>query len=323
MLADEMTTDLRAIREQALREARTGNVAPAPGQTAGKPGRPSPVSRPLVTKGVSFGRITAHPDGRVDTSGVRGVDANLRVKPFLAQGGTASIREFLVGAFHAEMGLQAWDPVLCAATDPTAPKAAQSIAGFKYDPALDDFERPPACSPTEDIDGDRKANEIDPALVDYVEFYLLNYFKPGQYRVTPRAAQGVQIMQRIGCLGCHVQNLTVRNDRRIADVETRYRPGARHLQRFVRDRDAIVHAACPTRLRIPKLQPLGEQFVVRNVFTDLKRHDLGPAFHERDFDGLRITMHVTEPLWGVGTTAPYGHDGRSVDARCSDSPSRR
>jgi hypothetical protein len=52
--------------------------------------------------------------------------------------------------------------------------------------------------------------------------------------------------------------------------------------------------------------------VVENVFTDLKRHDLGSAFHERDFDGTRVTMHVTEPLWGVGTTAPYGHDGRSV-----------
>ena len=26
-----------------------------------------------------------------------------------------------------------------------------------------------------------------------------------------------------------------------------------------------------------------------------------------------MTEHVTEPLWGVGTTAPYGHDGRSVN----------
>jgi cytochrome c peroxidase len=24
---------------------------------------------------------------------------------------------------------------------------------------------------------------------------------------------------------------------------------------------------------------------------------------------------VTEPLWGVGTTAPYGHDGRSINLR--------
>jgi hypothetical protein len=311
MLADEMTADLRAIREQALREARTGIVAPAPGQTAGKPSRPSPVSRPLITKGVSFGRITAFPDGRVDTAGVRGVDANLRVKPFLHQGATASIREFLVGAFHAEMGLQAWDPVLCAATDPAAPRAAQSIAGFKYDPALDVFERPPACSATEDIDRDLKANEVDPALVDYVEFYLLNYFKPGQYRVTPRALQGMQLMQRIGCTGCHVQNLTVRNDRRIADVETRYDP-ARGIFNDLFATATPLFRSVPDAAAHPQLQPLGGQFVVRNVFTDLKRHDLGPAFHERDFDGSRITMHVTEPLWGVGTTAPYGHDGRSV-----------
>ncbi|RPI60772.1 MAG: hypothetical protein EHM50_06800, partial [Lysobacterales bacterium] len=38
MLADEMTAELRATREQAVREARTGDVAPAPGTTA----RPGP-----------------------------------------------------------------------------------------------------------------------------------------------------------------------------------------------------------------------------------------------------------------------------------------
>jgi cytochrome c peroxidase len=312
MLADEMTTDLRAIRTQALNEAKTGIVATATGTDAvARPPRPSPVTRPLTSKGIGFGRITAHPDGRVDTSAVRGVDANLRVKPFLHQGGTASIREFVVGAFHAEMGMQAWDPVLCAATDPLAPRADMSIAGFKYDPALDDFERPPVCSPTEDLDGDRKANEIDPALVDYVEFYLLNYFKPGQYRVTPRATQGLAQMQRIGCTGCHVQNLTVRNDRRIADVETRFDP-ERGIFNDLFATATPLFRSVPDAAAYPKLEPLRGSFVVRNVFTDLKRHDLGPAFHERDFDGTRITSHVTEPLWGVGTTAPYGHDGRSI-----------
>jgi hypothetical protein len=308
MLADEMTAELRAIRAQALREAQSGVVA---GSTARPGTRPAPVTRPLTAKGVSFGRITAHPDGRIDTSAVRGVDADLRVRPFLHQGLTASIREFLVGAFHAEMGLQAFDPVLCAATDPTNPRPAESIAGFKYDPQLDEFERPPACSASEDPDGDGKVNEIDPALVDYVEFYLLNYFKPGQYRVTPRATAGLALMQKIGCTSCHVQNLTVRNDRRIADVETRY-----DLERGIFNDlfatatplfDTVADSAA-----YPQLKPRGGSFVVRNVFTDLKRHDLGPAFHERDFDGTRITSHVTEPLWGVGTTAPYGHDGRSV-----------
>ena len=52
-------------------------------------------------------------------------------------------------------------------------------------------------------------------------------------------------------------------------------------------------------------------FVVRNIFTDFKRHDLGTNFHERNYEGTISTLFITEPLWGVGTTAPYGHDGRS------------
>jgi hypothetical protein len=31
---------------------------------------------------------------------------------------------------------------------------------------------------------------------------------------------------------------------------------------------------------LPKLLPAGKSFEVHNIFTDLKRHDLGPAFYE-------------------------------------------
>ena len=54
---------------------------------------------------------------------------------------------------------------------------------------------------------------------------------------------------------------------------------------------------------------------MRNIFTDLKRHDVGPAFYERNYDGTMQTQFMTTPLWGVGTTAPYGHDGRSINLR--------
>jgi CxxC motif-containing protein (DUF1111 family) len=54
-------------------------------------------------------------------------------------------------------------------------------------------------------------------------------------------------------------------------------------------------------------------FVVRNIFTDFKRHDIGPNFHERNFDGTMRTHFLTTPLWGVGSTPSYGHDGRSGD----------
>jgi hypothetical protein len=50
---------------------------------------------------------------------------------------------------------------------------------------------------------------------------------------------------------------------------------------------------------------------VNNFFADLKRHDLGNNFAERNFDGTLQRLFMTEPLWGVATTAPYGHDGRS------------
>ncbi len=44
-------------------------------------------------------------------------------------------------------------------------------------------------------------------------------------------------------------------------------------------------------------------------------HDLGPNFWERNFDGTLQKEFMTEPLWGVGSTPPYGHDGRSIDLR--------
>jgi Di-haem oxidoreductase, putative peroxidase len=61
--------------------------------------------------------------------------------------------------------------------------------------------------------------------------------------------------------------------------------------------------------KVPAFQP----FVVENIFTDFKRHDLGSNFHERQYDGTVRTQFLTTPLWGVGSTAPYGHDGRSIN----------
>ena len=58
--------------------------------------------------------------------------------------------------------------------------------------------------------------------------------------------------------------------------------------------------------------PLGGSFVVKDIFTDFKRHDLGTNFYERNWDGTLQTQFLTLPLWGVGTTGPYGHDGRSI-----------
>src|ERR1041384_7142360 len=56
------------------------------------------------------------------------------------------------------------------------------------DGARDKVEAPPTTSTLEDADGDGIANEIPTSIVDYMEFYLLNYFKPATYAQTPELA---------------------------------------------------------------------------------------------------------------------------------------
>src|SRR5450755_3035720 len=66
------------------------------------------------------------------------------------------------------------------------------------------------------------------------------------------------------------------------------------------------------RQRVPGPEAaLENSFVVQDIFTDFKRHDLGQNFYERNWDGSMRTLFLTRALWGVGTTGPYGHDGRS------------
>jgi len=295
MLADEMTADLRAIRTQALQQAASSNSA---------------VTKTLTAKGINFGSITAFPNGTLNTDNVAGVDADLRVKPFFAQGGSFSIREFAVGAFNAEMGLEAPDPDLIAAHNGGT---VTTPAGLVLNGALDAIPAPPAANPNDDADGDGVFNELDTALVDHMEFYLLNYFKPATYQLTNAANQGRSIFTQIGCGSCHVPELTIQHDRRVADVETVYNPAqgifndlfSTAAGRFTQTNDGSGH---------PSLKlPTGSSFVVKNFFSDLKRHDIGPSFWERNYDGTVIKEFVTEPLWGVATTAPYGHDGRSIN----------
>jgi hypothetical protein len=295
MLADEITSDLRAIRAQVISEARSSNRS---------------VSIQLTSKGISYGSITANRDGSLDTSNVQGVNSDLRVRPFFHQGGTISIREFVVGALNAEMGLQAVDPDLAKTS---AGERITTPSGMVLDGAVDTTEAPPTADPTADPDGDRIVNEIPTSLVDHLEFYLLNYFKPATYEQTKTTSRGRNLIEKIGCAVCHIPNLRIESDRRVADVETVYDPANGIMNNLFATATPLFNTVNDgsgfPALKQPRLQP----FLVRNIFTDFKRHDLGPAFYERNYDGTITREFLTTPLWGVGTTAPYGHDGRSIN----------
>src|SRR5262249_59180903 len=57
----------------------------------------------------------------------------------------------------------------------------------------------------------------------------------------------------------------------------------------------------------------GGAYRIRGVYGDLKYHAVGEAFYQMQYDGSLIKRWRTPPLWGVGHTAPYGHDGASLD----------
>lgn len=295
MLADEITTDLRAIRAQATAQWQQTHHA---------------VNRTLDSKGINYGSIMVRFDGQIDTSEVRGVDSDLRVRPFFAHGGKISIREFVVGAFNDEMGLQSVDPELMSAHNGAR---ITTRSGMVLDGNRDQLESPPTNSEADDPDHDGITNEIPASLVDFMEFYLLNYFKPAVYEQNYETERGRRVFGQIGCAQCHISDLQINKDRRVADVETVFDPDRGIFNRLFATANPLFntvddHSGFPTQ-KNPRLQPV----LVRNIFTDFKRHNLGPNFYERNFDGTTRTEFLTTPLWGVGSTAPYGHDGRSIN----------
>ncbi len=297
MLADEITTELRQIRQNALEEARN---------------RRQTVTRTLQSKGINYGSIRANSNGTVDTSRVVGVNTDLRVRPFFAQGDTTSIREFVIGAFNDEMGMQAVDPLTAQAAT-----GARRVTptGMVLNGATDLVKTSKVRTETEDQDLDGKVNEVPTSIVDFMEFYLFNYFKPGTYQRTNAAQIGQNLMAQIRCTTCHIPNLVVNRDRRVADVETAYDPSRGIFNNLYAVASLLVgenddNSGFPT-IKVP----LRNSFTVRNFYADMKRHDLGPAFHERNFDGTITKLFMTEPLWGVGSSPPYGHDGRSINLR--------
>ena len=181
------------------------------------------------------------------------------------------------------------------------------------DGSIDQIEAPPTADPFADPDNDGVANEMPESLVDYIEFYLLNYFDPAVYQQTPGTERGRKRFMEIGCGKCHIPDLQIDHDRRVANMDAVYDPQKGIMNNLFATATPLIvtiddHSGFP-----PLKQPALNPFLVKDIFTDFKRHDLGANFYERNYDGTFQKEFLTRPLWGVGTTAPYGHDGRSIN----------
>jgi hypothetical protein len=112
-----------------------------------------------------------------------------------------------------------------------------------------------------------------------------------------------------------MSDMTINHDRRVADVETAYDP-VNGVFNSMYAAATTLYSSKDDGSGYPTLKlPLANSFLVKEIFTDFKRHDLGANFYERNWDGTLQTQFLTRALWGAGSTGPYGHDGRSMTLR--------
>jgi len=202
---------------------------------------------------------------------------------------------FAAGALNNEMGMSVDDADLDAAA---LGQRVVTPSGMVLDGSQDAIEAPPGPTPY-DI-----AQPQSTALLDYLEFLPAQLF-PGGLLSTDHADPE----RKSHTCRDRMHGVSQAEPSRFGTT------GAWPMFKPSTIRHAVFSTGClrprphrskpsTTATRRPLKQPIGGQFVVSNIYTDLKRHDLGPNFHERNYDGTTRTQFMTPPLWGVGALRP-------------------
>ena len=154
-----------------------------------------------------------------------------------------------------------------------------------------------------DADRDKVVNELLPGEISALEIFLATMDRPQQEKMDKVAQRGFTHFQDIGCAECH---------RPALQTESRYL-GFSYSEEPADPQRNIFYRVDLSRA--PSRFDQGEaDGVVVELFSDLKRHDMGPALAEsfhRASDN-RNAEFITAKLWGVADTAPYLHDGRAL-----------
>jgi hypothetical protein len=136
--------------------------------------------------------------------------------------------------------------------------------------------------------------------MDIFEWYALNHPRPGRGEITDAVRRGEQHFHAAGCASCHTPDWELKTgpgyagDRRFFDLAVAWQPERTRLE---------------GRLRLMGKKRAG--FKVEGIYSDFRWHDMGSELAQLQYDGTIVRLWRTTPLWGLGDTAPYGHDGAS------------
>ena len=280
MLARQMTAELQATRD-SLKLGET---------------------KPLIAKGVSFGKLTRRKDGSWDTSAVEGLPRasivaptpvarpNLIIRPWHQAANVVSLREFTNTAFNQHHGMQSSER-FGAGTDP---------------------------------DGDGVKDELTRADITAVSLYQATMAVPGRVipndpEVEKAVANGEVVFERIGCSSCHISKLPLTRDGWSYSEPNPYNPPTNLRSGTTRTLAVDLNSG---ELPPPRLAPdtSNPDIVWVPAYTDFKLHDIcAPADPGEPLDMNQTPWtpkfrqgnrkFLTRRLWGAANTPPYFHHG--------------
>ena len=239
---------------------------------------------------------------------------------------STTIRSFTATPFDIHSGLQACDP-----TTYTSPKenglGLISNAGAQQFVTAAGKDRGGVRAKTktglpgislDDPDRDGYCEEISEGDLDVTEWYLLNHPAPARGRITKDVQAGEKLFSQIGCATCHVPDWHLfAHNPKASDYTQRFDGDRRFFELQVafneknHRMEGKLHYLADKKGKL--VLPRRDAYTIRGVYSDFKYHDVGEKFYQMQYDGSIIRMWRTTPLWGLGTTAPYGHDGASLD----------
>lgn len=304
LLAEQNTRELAAIRMRATADAANTGQA---------------VTATLVTSNnISYGSIRVDPSGAVDTSGVKGIDADLISRPYLWKGAFVSfLRPLVAVGMDMELGIQGEEVV--------------GPLDLDFDGVTNELST-----------GDATAETVYVAsLPRPVTELELSYYLGGKYALAKTEIKsikrGEKIFSEIGCASCHTPVLKLVDPvfrEPSAYPEHRYQmlfSGRDPLEVGLDPQNPLelnlaVNPQVGTRKNDPwcmyklkrsrgcfrQYESTRDGGILVRLYGDLKRHDMGPGLAEAvDELGTGASYWKTKELWGVGDTGPWLHDGRA------------
>lgn len=298
LLAEEMTSELQGLRAAAISASCASGAM---------------IELELQSKGVDFGTIHVSCEN-TSYHELQGIDQDLVVKPFEWKGLTAFVRDFVRGASHQELGMQAVELVGGSDSDFDGVADELSVGDIT---ALSIYNAAQPRPVTK--------QELNPFASNLTQEELDRYGLPLDASQVESIENGKRLFGDAQCSSCHTAALTISspvyyepsNHPEFSDSV--FPAGESVALPAVAIQFDITSDIPDNALTLESGQTLGqferniEGAAIVRLYGDLKRHDMGPALGEEIDEGyVGASVFLTENLWGVGSTAPYLHDGRAT-----------